>query len=152
MDVISKDTLPILHNKMLAGYLQFADMHITFSLFLAKEKKEFMELTETLNWLHIFMTNILLSLNSKTINTSIFSILNNRYLQKCQNVKIIFVAEIQQLITNFETRVQTTSNPAVKSPAFCERLPHFERNVDSLLHGKVFRNIPHLSFLTIFLV
>ena len=101
MDAISKDTLPILHNKMLAGHLQSADMHITFSLFLAKEKNKFMELTEILNWLHIFMTNILLSLNSKTINTSIFSILNNRYLQKCQNVKIIFVAEIQQLITNF---------------------------------------------------
>ena len=30
-----------------------------FSLFLAKEKKDFMELTETLNWLHVFLTQIL---------------------------------------------------------------------------------------------
>ena len=56
MGAISKDTLTIFHNKMLACHLQSPNMHIMFSLFLAKEKKDFMELTETLNWLHIFMT------------------------------------------------------------------------------------------------
>ena len=56
MSAISEDTLPIFHNKMLVCHLQSLNMHIMFSLFLAKEKKDFMELTETLNWIHIFMT------------------------------------------------------------------------------------------------
>ena len=56
MGAISKDTLPIFHNKMLACHLQSPNMHIMFSLFLAKEKIDFMELTETLIWLHICMT------------------------------------------------------------------------------------------------
>ena len=49
MGAISKDTLPIFHNKMLACCLQFPNMHIMFSLFLAKEKEDFMKLTEILN-------------------------------------------------------------------------------------------------------
>ena len=57
MDAISEDTLPKFYYKMLACYLQSPNMHIMFSLFLVKKKKkDFMELTGTLNWLHIFMT------------------------------------------------------------------------------------------------
>ena len=89
MGAISEDTLPIFYNKMLACHVQSLNIYIMFWLFLAKEKKDFMELTETLIWLHIYDTiNILSSLNSKKINTSIFSILNNRYLQKHENVKL----------------------------------------------------------------
>ena len=91
MGAISEDTLPIFHNKMLACHLQSPSMHIMFLLFLAKEKKDFIELIETLIWLHILDTiNILSSLNLKKINTSIFSILSNRYLQKHENVKLYF--------------------------------------------------------------
>ena len=60
MSAISKDPLPIIHTKMFACHLQSPNMHIMFSLFLAKEKKDFMELTETLNWLHVFMTQKIL--------------------------------------------------------------------------------------------
>ena len=56
MGAISKDTLPIFYTKMLASYLQSPNMQIMFSLFSVKEKEDFMELTETLNWLHIFVT------------------------------------------------------------------------------------------------
>ena len=56
MGAISKDTLPIFYTKMLASYLQSPNMQIMFSLFSVKEKEDFMELTETLNWLHVFVT------------------------------------------------------------------------------------------------
>ena len=86
---ISEDTLPIFHNKMLTCHLQSPNMHIMFWSLLAKEKKDFKELTETLIWLQIHDTiNILSSLNLKKTNTSIFSILSNRYLQKHENVKL----------------------------------------------------------------
>ena len=51
MGAISEDTLPIFCNRMLACHLQSPNMHIVLSLFLAKEKKDLMELTETLIWL-----------------------------------------------------------------------------------------------------
>ena len=54
MGAISEDTVPIFHDKLLACHLQSPNMHIMFSLFSAKEKKDSMKLTETL--LHIFMT------------------------------------------------------------------------------------------------
>ena len=55
MGAISEDTLPTFHNKMLARHLQSPNMHM-FSLFLAKEKKGSLELSETLIRLHNFMT------------------------------------------------------------------------------------------------
>ena len=55
MSAISKDTLSIFHNKMLACHLQSPNMHFMFQLFLTKEEKDFMEFTETLHWLHVFM-------------------------------------------------------------------------------------------------
>ena len=83
MDAVSEDTLPIFYYKMLACHLQSPNMHIMFSLFLVKKKERLhgaywnIELNT-----HFYDTiNIILSsLNSKKINTSIFSIFNNRYL------------------------------------------------------------------------
>ena len=48
-----------------------------------------MELTETLNWLHTFIIHIILSSeNLKKMNISMYYILNDRYLQKNEYIKL----------------------------------------------------------------
>ena len=90
MGAIFEEILPIFHKKMLACHLQSLNMHIMFSFFLAKKERLHGAYWNTELATHFYdrINIILSSLNSKKINTSIFSILNNRYLQKHENVKL----------------------------------------------------------------
>ena len=88
MGAISKDTLPMFHNKMLAcmssAIPKYA--HYVSTIFGKRKERAYWNIDLAT---HFYDANIILSsVNLKKINTHIFSILNNTYLQKHENVKL----------------------------------------------------------------